>query len=120
MRLSCDMSSTEQELLAERQELHARLCRSSMTVLAALKGQKRLWREWRRPVFKYPGGKYLGPYVQYKTCNRAQQLPEYEWSLGEHRRQFASDQRSFREEHTRQSGFFVPFDLILPRKGYLT
>ncbi len=68
----------------------------------------------------YPGGKYLPPYVNYKTRNRAQQLPEYAWSLGEHLRQFASDQRSFREEHTRQSGFFVPFDLILPRKGYLT
>lgn len=38
---------------------------------------------------------------------------------GEHLRQFASDQRSFREEHTRQSGFFVPFDLILPLRTCL-
>ena len=120
MRLLSDMSSTGQELLAQGQELQARLRRSSVTVLAALEGQKRLWREWRRPVFEYPGGKYLGPYVEYETWNRAQQLPGYAWSLGEHLRQFASDQRSFREEHTRQSGFFVPFDLIFPRKFYMT
>ena len=119
MRLSSDMPSTGQELSAQGQELQARLRRSYVTVLAALEEQKRLWREWRRPVFEYPGGEYLGPYVTYETCNRAQQLPGYAWSLGEHLRQFASDQRSFREEHTRQSGFFVPFDLILPRKRCL-
>ena len=119
MRLSSDMPSTGQELLAQGQEFQARLRRSYVTVLAALEEQKRLWREWRRPVFEYPGGECLGPYVTYKACNRAQQLPGYAWSLGEHLRQFASDQRSFREEHTRQSGFFVPFDLILPRKRCL-
>ena len=97
MRLSSDMPSTGQELLAQGQELQARLRRSYVTVLAALEEQKRLWREWRRPVFAYPGGECLGPYVTYKTCNRAQQLPGYAWSLGEHLRQFASDQRSFRE-----------------------
>ena len=40
MRLLSDMSSTGQELLAQDQELQARLRRSSVTVLAALEGQK--------------------------------------------------------------------------------
>ena len=107
MRLSCDMSPTEQELRAQGAEL--RWC-----IRQCDKEQMRLWREWRPPDFRCPkaGGVLYASYVHYFGIPGIRGW----WTLDEHLCQFAVDQRRFRKELKRQRGFFVPGDLIFPTK----
>ena len=107
MRLSCDMSPTEQELRAQGAEL--RWC-----IRQCDKEQMRLWREWRPPDFRCPkaGGVLYASYVHYFGVPGIRGW----WTLDEHLCQFAVDQRRFRKELKRQRGFFVPGDLIFPTK----
>ena len=97
MRLSCDMSPTEQELQAQGAGL--RWClRQCLSRAASAPYQ------WRPPDFICPkaGGVPYASYVHYLSV----QIRGW-WTLDEHLCQFAVDQRRFRKELKRQRGFFV-------------